>query len=388
MKLTIKYLSSLWAFIVLAGCATPVTTPTIDANSIMTAAAGTAFVRLTQIAAIPTATTQVVPSQTSVPTATVMLQPTSIPTIEPISAVVSANSRVRGIPAKSDQHDLGGMLKGQSVKVIGRNDAATWFFIVFADSPTGTAWITTGAVTFDKDMGLLPIVVFPNGLEAAPIMLPPFIYKVTGTPLPPGEPPAGWTKYGTLLQQANVRVGPSVGFVSIGVLSPGAKVTFQGRIADNSWVQIAYPSGPEGHGWILARLLQAHDGFSDLPYFDVLGTPVTPTPENAGADITPNATLMGDVTATPQPPTSTGAQAEVTNQINVRSGPAQKYESYGMLNPKDKVIVTGLTLNKYWYQIEFKASPTGFGWVASQYIRVTGDMRQLPYYNDLGTPVP
>jgi uncharacterized protein YraI len=391
MKLTIKSLGQLFlAVTFLAGCAMPgsaAPTPTIDAGSILTAAVATAAVRLTQVAQSATATPQITPTETPVPSPTVIQLPTSIATIQPIVATVNANSRVRGIPAKSKENDLGGLMKGQSIRVIARNDAATWYYILFADSPTGTAWVIASVIELGSDMALLPVVIYPNGYEGGPLMLPPFIYKVTGTPLPPGQPPAGWTKYGTLLQQANVRIGPSVGFLTIGILQPGDKVSFSGRIAENAWVQIDYPSGPGGKGWILAQLLQANDGFGGLPYFDVLGTPVTPTPDNPAP--TPGSTSAPEAAASATPaPVSSGAAAEVTNQINVRSGPAQSYSSYGLLNPKDKVVVTGLTLNKYWYQIEFKTSPSGFGWVASQYVRVTGDMRKLQYFNNEGTPVP
>jgi uncharacterized protein YraI len=381
---------------VLAGCALPgltAPTPTIDANSIITAAAATAFMRLSEVAAQATATPSATMTEPPILTPTKVVLPTSIPTIEPISGVIRANANVRSIPSKSKANDIGGLLFGQPVRVIGRNDAATWLYIVFADSPTGTAWITANAVTLSADMGLLPILIYPNGLDAAPIMLPPFIYKITGTPQPPGTPPADWQKFGTLTQPANVRIGPSVGFLTIGVLNPGQKVTFTGRIAENVWVQIDYPSGPDGHGWILSSLVQANDGFGGLPYFDVLGTPVTPGaevssatpgPEPTGSDTTPPA---GETPTVPAA-TAIGADGEVTNQINVRAGPAQTFKPYGMLNPKDKVVVTGVTINRYWYQIKYSSSPDGFGWVASQYIRVLGDMRKIPYFNNEGTQVP
>jgi uncharacterized protein YraI len=261
-------------------------------------------------------------------------------------------------------------------------------YILYADSPIGRGWVTAKAIILDGDMGLLPIVIYPFGEDGESIMLPPLLYAVTGTPLPPSTPPAGWDKWGTINQLAKVRVGPSQGFLSIGTLDAGQIVTFRGRIAENEWAMIDYPSGPDGHGWINRELVDAHDGFGGLPYYNVLGTPVTAAPEIPEATTDPNATPLPTETATPVPPTPSGAAAEVTAQINVRSGPAQTYESYGMLNPKDKVVVTGLTLNKYWYQIQYSTSPTGYGWVASQYLRVLGDMRYLLYFNNEGTPIP
>jgi uncharacterized protein YraI len=380
----------------LAGCDLPGSsspTKTVDAGGIMTAAAETAISRLTEAAANNSATPSPTPSETPTLEPTKVVLPTSIPTIVPIPGVVRANANIRSLPFKNKATDIGGIFFGQPVKVIGRNDDATWLYLLFADSPTGTGWVIAKAVTLSKEMGILPILIYPNGPDSEPIMIPPFIFEITGTPQPPSTPPADWPKFGTVVQAANVRIGPSVGFMTIGILNLGQKVTFRGRVADNVWVQIDYPSGPGGHGWILSELVQANDGFGGLPYFDVMGTPVTPTPEGQiapGSDATqaPDLTQTsgGAQSATPSAPS--GAEAEVTNQINVRSGPAQTFKSYGMLNPKDKVIITGLTLNKYWYQIQYSGSPTGFGWVASQYLRVLGDMRKTPYFTNEGTPIP
>ncbi len=376
---------------VLAGCSLPGAvspTPTTDMNAVITAAAATAFAKMTESAALSSPTPSATMTETPVPTATEMVYPTSIPTLVPMPGIVRANANVRGVPAKSKAHDLGGVLLGQNVKIIGRNDAATWLYIVYADSPTGAGWVTAKAITLDGEMGLLPIVIYPFGEDGESIMLPPLLYTVQGIPLPPSTPPAGWDKWGTIKQKVNVRVGPSVGFISIGTLDTGQIVTFRGRIAENEWAMIDYPSGPDGHGWVLREFLDAHDGFGGLPYYNVLGTPVVSAPVVPKATDAPNTSPVPPETLTPIPPISAGAEAEVTAQINVRSGPAQAYNSFGLLNPKDKVIVTGLTLNQYWYQIQFASSPTGYGWVASQYINVVGEMRSLPYFNNEGTPIP
>ena len=352
-----KSICFLLVVFILAGCsfsgaAQP--TPTADINLIVTVAAGTAFAKITEAAGLSSPTSSATMTDMPAPTATEMIYPTSIPTIVPMPGVVRANANVRSVPAKSKTHDIGGILMDQNVKVIGRNDAATWLYILYADSPIGTGWVTAKAITLDGEIGLLPIVIYPFGEDGKAIMLPPLLYSITGTPLPPSTPPAGWDKWGTINQLAKVRVGPSTGFLSIGTLNAGQIVTFRGRIAENEWAQIDYPSAPE-------------------------------VPE---ATTDPNAKSVPTETPTPIPPTPSGADAEVTAQINVRSGPAQTNDSYGMLNPKDKVVVTGLTLNKYWYQIQYSSSPTGYGWVASQYLRVVGDMRYLPYFNNEGTPIP
>ena len=386
-----KSICFLLAVLILAGCSLPGAaqpTPTTDINVIITAAAATAFVKMTEAAGILSPTPSATMTEMFTPTATEMIYPTSIPTMVPMPGVVRSNANVRGVPSKSKIHDLGGVLLGQNVKVIGRSDNATWLYILYADSPTGTGWVTAKAITLDGEMGSLPIMIYPFGEEGKGIMLPPLLYTVQGTPLPPSTPPADWSKWGTIIQMANVRLGPSQGFLSIGTLNPGQIVTFRGRMGENEWVQIDYPSGPDRRGWVLSELVKQNDGFGGLPYYNVLGTPITSAPDVPEATTDPNATPAPTETPTPIPPTPVGASADVTAQINVRSGPAQTYDSYGMLNPKDKVVITGLTLNKYWYQIQYPSSPTGYGWVASQYLRVLGDMRSLPYFNNEGTPIP
>jgi hypothetical protein len=298
-----KFACFLTAVLILTGCsfigaAQP--TPTIDMEAFVTAAAATAFVKMTEAAGLLSLTSSVdTMTETPPPAATEKIYPTSIPTIVPMPGVVRANANVRGVPAKSKTHDLGGVLMDQNVKVIGRNDAATWLYILYADSPTGTGWVTAKAITLSGEMGLLPIVIYPFGEDGEGIMLPPLLYTVQGTPLPPSTPPEGWQKWGTITQLANVRVGPSKGYLSIGTLNAGQIVTFRGRIAENEWIQIDYPSGPDGHGWIIKDLVEAHDGYGGLPYYNLLATPMVAAPEIPEATTDPNATLVP--TETPAP---------------------------------------------------------------------------------------
>lgn len=398
MKKIIFLLTLFILSIALSACASP--TQTTDVSAIITAAAATAFVRLSQTPVIPTQTldptVDVFP--TEVPTQT--LQPTEFPTIVPLSGVMKANANVRSQPLKSKDTDIGGILAGRAVEVLARNAEATWLYINYPESPTGKGWVTTNAITINGELGLLPIMVFPNGNFNAPQLLPPFVFRITGTPLPPTDPPLEEKKFGVLLQPGNVRVGPSIGFLSIGILPTGQKVTFKGRIQDNYWVLIDYPSGPEGKGWVLSSLIQANDGYGGLPYFDILGTPATQVSnvsvtEAAPGTVSPTGAAVTGPENTPQPaqsspaaPSGFSVQALVTNQINVRSGPAQAYSSYGVINPNEQVFVTGITLNSLWYRIQYQDGSDGIGWVSTKYVKLTGAYSQIPIYNDLGTQIP
>ena len=103
------------------------------------------------------------------------------------------------------------------------------------------------------------------------------IEEVTATPttlagvtLPPGVPWAAITA-GVL----NVRRGPSTNYPVIGQLKQNDVVEISGKNADGSWLQIVYPTGTIGRGWISASYAQVRGSPVSIP---VVETPLPPTP--------------------------------------------------------------------------------------------------------------
>ncbi len=374
--------------ILLESCSNPnqvSKSPTLSANDILTAAVGTAIYRLSQV---PTQTSTLTPTSTVyvTPTPTRFIWPTSIPTMPPVQGILKSNANVRSQPGKTSANDIGGLNLGQGVEVLARNEESTWLYIIYSNSPTGTGWIVISAVTMPDDaLGKLPIIVFPPESNKTPIWLPPFIYEITGTPLPPSTSAPGWSKYGTLIQSANVRIGPGIGYLSMGYLSVGEKVTFSGKIEKNTWIQIEYPSGPSGHGWILGSLVQAYDGFADLPVYNLLGTQVS-TPSSTGVQ-TPG-TLEPTSPSIRTSATQTNGSGVSITKVNVRSGPSSTFAAIDLIMPEDKVEITGRTLNGQWYQIKFDGAASGYGWVFAEYIQVNGDLNNVPFFINDGTPSP
>jgi uncharacterized protein YraI len=88
-------------------------------------------------------------------------------------------------------------------------------------------------------------------------------------------------------QQLNVRSGPGTDFNSLGTLNPQDVVSLTGKDPNGAWLQIAFPAGPEGKGWVSAAFVQPQ-GVENLPIIAesglVVGTgtptsiPSTPTP--------------------------------------------------------------------------------------------------------------
>jgi hypothetical protein len=102
------------------------------------------------------------------------------------------------------------------------------------------------------------------------------IEEVTATPttlagvtLPPGVPWAAITA-GVL----NVRRGPSTNYPVIGQLKQNDVVEISGKNADGSWLQIVYPAGTIGRGWISASYAQVRGSPASIR---VVETPPPPT---------------------------------------------------------------------------------------------------------------
>jgi hypothetical protein len=209
-----------------------------------------------------TPTLTLTPSQTATlaptETPTITPTPTIMPTIEPMTGVLRAPTNIRARPSKGGSDRLGGMYFNQAVKVIGRNDRANWLWIIYPDSPSGTAWILSSAVDLQGEIGLLPIIIFPETL------IPRWPCRRSCRPAMAQrcriEPPGPDAMLGTAVQLLNVRVGPGLGYLSIGTLPGGTVMSMTGRIEENTWLQIEYPSGPGGRAWVSAELVKLDVG--------------------------------------------------------------------------------------------------------------------------------
>jgi uncharacterized protein YraI len=340
-----------------------------------------------------TATLTLTPSETPTPlpteTPTITPTPTIMPTIQPVTGILINNTNIRARPSKGGSERLGGLFYNQAVKVIGRNDRANWFWIIYEEAPNGTAWILASAVNLQGEIGLLPIVIFPEDPDK-PVAVAPLLPLSTGAPLPL-NPPGPDARIGVAVQLLNVRVGPGTGYLSLGTIPNGTTLSFTGRVDDDSWFQIEYPSGLDGRAWVSGDLVKLDFGRKLLPIYNFLATPVTEAPaQPEEPTAAPEGGTPQPATETPIPPSATPnlPSGIVTAQINVRSGPASSYESLGLLNPNDRVIITGKTLNGNWLQIEYASAPGGRGWVAFAYVTLNSDISKVPYFDNQGTPMP
>lgn len=70
----------------------------------------------------------------------------------------------------------------------------------------------------------------------------------------------------------NVRSGPHVDYSLLGSIPAGTKVRALGRSPGGEWVQIEFPSAPDGTGWVYAYYVELS---GEVP---IVVPPPTPTP--------------------------------------------------------------------------------------------------------------
>ena len=118
-----------------------------------------------------------------------------------------------------------------------------------------------------------PATVTVNVIEemmATPVPLP----SVT---LPPGVPWAAITA-----DILNVRRGPGTNYGALGQLQQNDVVEIAGKNVDGSWLQVVYPTGTIGRGWISASYAQVRGSSAFIPVVEA-PPPPTPTPTPASS---------------------------------------------------------------------------------------------------------
>jgi uncharacterized protein YraI len=220
------------------------------------------------IVLIPTSSPITASTDTSAPPAA-----TFTPTI--ITGTLKARVNVRSGPG-TWYDSLGLLDSGQTVQIFAQNEDGTWFQIAFSPSSSGSGWISAQFV----DTGGLSI--------------PTFTPQVTPTVSGPT---------GTVSQRINVRSGPGSSYASLGILEANTIIALMGKNATGSWLQIQYPIGTTGRGWVSVEYVKV-TGTTGLPVLDAAGTPITPGASTTIPEFTPTATVgpaLGDMDTSASP---------------------------------------------------------------------------------------
>lgn len=222
----------------------------------LSACAGAASLSESPTPSPPFFTATLMPTQTSRPSAT-PAPPTIAPTIAPIDGIAKSQLNVRAAPDQS-QPSLGLLNYLSKLGIIGKDASGKWWQIIYKDSPTGTGWVTAAFVDFKGDPDTVPVVA-----AVIPTAAPGTTSAGSGTAAAPTPGP----RTAVVTKNINVRSGPATANTSLGMLDPNTTVTLTGRNQMNTWVQIEYPAGSEGKGWVAALYLDNPD-LTGLPYFD------------------------------------------------------------------------------------------------------------------------
>jgi uncharacterized protein YraI len=179
----------------------------------------------------------------------------------PIEGTTSTQINVRTDPSTAS-NVLGIIPANTNVQVLGKDPAGNWLQILYSQGVDGKGWITA------------QYVVMATGIEI-PIV---------------GETNPNNGNVAIVQQQLNVRSGPGTDFNSLGTLNPQDVVNLTGKDANGSWLQIEFPAGPDGRGWVNAAFVQAK-GMENVPIITVAGELVgTGTPTIIPS--TPTATIL------------------------------------------------------------------------------------------------
>jgi uncharacterized protein YraI len=195
------------------------------------------------------------PPETSSP---IPPQPTT-PSVVPAEGTTLDQVNVRAEPSTAS-NILGIIPANTKVEIVGKDPGESWWQINYPQGATGKGWVTAQFITTATK---------------------PEVPTIGGSVDPNSENVA------IIQQQLNVRSGPGTSFNSLGTLNPQDVVRLTGKDANGAWLQIDFPSGPDGKGWVNAAFVQAR-GVENLPIIteagQIIGTgtptliPSTPTP--------------------------------------------------------------------------------------------------------------
>lgn len=123
-------------------------------------------------------------------------------------------------------------------------------------------------------------------------------------------------------QQINVRSGPGTDFSSLGTLNPQDVIGLIGKDSNGVWLQIEFPAGPEGKGWVNAAFVRAQGlDLSGLPIVTETGLIVgTGTPTGIPSTATPTLVPAWEDHDSPENPSASVIFEVMGTQTLIYSG--------------------------------------------------------------------
>lgn len=170
--------------------------------------------------------------------------------------------------------DLVGEIQvGTRYPIIGRSQFYPWYLLGDPSTQQPLGWVYGELVTVQGDLNTIPFSEAalneppPTMTLAAP---PPdateiSLVGVAVAQAPVATPTLNASVIGTVLGEINIRYGPGVDFPRVGVARAGEAYPIVAYHTVLPWVQISYPSAPNGLGWVAVELLEISGEISSLP---------------------------------------------------------------------------------------------------------------------------
>jgi uncharacterized protein YraI len=271
----------------------------------------------------------------------------TVPTPEPGAATVTSTTylNVRRGPG-TNYPILTTVPPATAGEAIGISADGQWFQVKAPTDITGDgkAWVSVEYVTA-QSTGNLPVIPAPPA--------PPPVIPAT---VPPGS--ISVTNY----EPINVRSGPSNQYPSYGVAPRGTTFSVLGLSDDGQWYALSIPTSiaPDGVGWV--------NGI-----YVVLNTPSGGrVPGYPAPGVQPGVTF---------PPPETGKPIAIAiDAANVRAGPSNEYDSYGVATNGQSAPAVGQNTDGSWIAVALPTSiaANGVGWVVNSAVQIDPASAQLP----------
>ncbi len=169
---------------------------------------------------------------------------------------------------------LGQILNGTRYPVIGRSQFYPWLLLGDTTTFQPIGWVFADLVTVYGDLNTVPfstLVVERGAANNVPNATPTLTLPASlPTPTSGAAPTAAPTVppnalIGIAQGEINIRFGPGVDYPRIGIARAGEQFAVTGYHTQYPWIQINYPSSPNGYGWVSNGLLEIQGDIFTLP---------------------------------------------------------------------------------------------------------------------------
>ncbi len=259
-------------------------------------------------------------------------QPAPEMSAEDLIAIVSQDANVRTGPS-TDSAIAYWLTAGAEVKIVGRNEDATWLRIEHADRP---GWIFAALTDVAAEVAELPA-------EAPPA-------EPTPEPAPEPEPSLPTvTVVGTVV---TLRQEPGTEHAPAGQVRAGDELHVTGRNADGQWLQVFDPHTGQ-RAWVYRPLTDIDGAIVDTLAMTEPITVATLPPEREELTLEESLALRGALLV------HWGARV-IDTVVDVRDGPGTEYAQVGQARADDLLLVVGRNADSSWIQILNLGPPISF----------------------------